>query len=431
MRFEMTPDGWRQINCSLSEVGSGPSTVLQFDFSALAEHIQHEEMRRTIADLHAGFDLAQPPLLRVVVFDLGPHRPQQLFFVIHHLLVDGVSWRVVIEDFENIYAALARNAAAVLPAKTTSFKKWADELMHYAASAQVLDEADYWLEVLRQSSSGLPVDHDKGPNTVAATRTIVVSLNVDETNALLHKVPTAYRTQINDVLLTVMTQTWGDWTAVPSLTLNLEGHGREEIIKDTDLSRTVGWFTTIFPVHLQLDTKMTTGEALKSVKEQLRRIPNRGIGYGVLRYLSSNEAGAKLRQLTTPEISFNYLGQFNQLTANGSLFSLAHGPKQSDHALHGSSGQLNTRPHLLDVVTIVTDQQLQISFTYSENKHRYETIERLAHSYLKNLRALIKHCESPDAGSVAVSDFVAAKLSQKELKKLMSRINRVVAEDVE
>jgi non-ribosomal peptide synthase protein (TIGR01720 family) len=189
--------------------------------------------------------------------------------------------------------------------------------------------------------------------------------------------------------------------------------------------------TTIFPIHLELEKKATPGDALKSVKEQLRRLPNRGIGYGVLRYLGSGQVAERLRTAHSPEVSFNYLGQFNQLAANSSLFSLAKGPNETDHTLHGSSGQTNTRPHLLDVVAIVTDEQLHLSFTYSGNMHRRETIESFAQNYLERLRSLIKHCQSPEAGSVAVSDFVAATLSQKELKKLMSRINRVVAEDVE
>ncbi|HKE59594.1 MAG TPA: condensation domain-containing protein, partial [Pyrinomonadaceae bacterium] len=431
LRFEKTATGWQQIDSSLSEVAAGPDPVVPFDFSSLTPTDQDNEIARVIAQLHGGFDLTQPPLLRVACFDLGPSRPGQLFLVIHHLLVDGVSWRTIVEDFENIYAALTSKSSLSLPGKTTSFKKWAEGLVNYRATPALLSEADYWLDILRQASAPLPLDHDKGANTVQSARTINVSLTAEETNALLHKVPTAYRTQINDVLLTVLLQTWGDWTGVPRLTLNLEGHGREEINKDLDVSRTVGWFTTIFPVHLNLQKNLASGEALKAVKEQLRRIPNRGIGYGVLRYLDADGKGEQLRQLRIPEVSFNYLGQFNQLTANGSFFSVAPGPKQSDHTLHGSSGSANTRPHLLDVVTIVADQQLEISFTYSVNRHRQETIERLAQKYQQGLRDLIKHCESPDAGSVAVSDFVAAKLSQKELKKLMSRINRVVAEDVE
>src|SRR5262249_12293204 len=155
----------------------------------------------------------------------------------------------------------------------------------YAQSSALAAERSYWLEQPWTRVSPLPVDCAEGDNSVASSRTVVVSLSVEETQALLQQVPEAYRTQINDVLLTAVAQAFAEWTGARTLLVNLEGHGREEILENTDLSRTVGWFTTIFPVLLDLAGTSHPGEALKTIKEQLRRIPNRGIGYGLLRYL--------------------------------------------------------------------------------------------------------------------------------------------------
>jgi amino acid adenylation domain-containing protein/non-ribosomal peptide synthase protein (TIGR01720 family) len=429
MRFEKTSNGWTQTNCSLAEIANGPSAFVHFDFSEQTVEEQFTAISRAVAELHESFDLSRPPLVRAALFTLGGRQPDRLSMIVHHLLVDGVSWRILVEDFQTIYDALTNGAVVALSNKTTSFKTWAHDLERYASSEEIQGEANYWLGVSQQSPTLLPVDIEGGVNTVASVRVVNVTLDSDETQLLLHTVPATYRTQMNDVLLAGLLQAFHDWTGWKGLSLHLEAHGREEIIRGADLTRTVGWFTTIFPVHLEIEGNVEPGVLLNSVKEQLRRIPNRGIGYGVLRCFN-DELSRKLQDHQSPQVSFNYLGQFNQLTTNRSLFRLWSGTNETDHALQGSSGPNNTRPHLIDVVVIVTDKQLHISFGYSENIHRRETIEHFAKTYVDRLRSIIKHCQSPEAGSVEVSDFVAARLSQKELKKLMSRINRVVSEDV-
>ena len=165
--------------------------------------------------------------------------------------------------------------------------------------------------MLDGGGDGLALDAVDGDNTVGSARTVTVSLDVEETRALLQDVPRAYRTQINEVLLTALVRAYERRTGIPRVWLDLEGHGREDIVSGVDLSRTVGWFTSIFPVRLELDGGCGPGEALKSVKEQLRGIPQRGVGYGLLRYLSGDpEMTAAARGVPGPEMSFNYLGQF-------------------------------------------------------------------------------------------------------------------------
>jgi non-ribosomal peptide synthase protein (TIGR01720 family) len=257
------------------------------------------------------------------------------------------------------------------------------------------------------------VDHVGGLNTVASARTFSVSQSAEETRALLQDVPETYHTQINDVLLAAVVQAFSSWTGGSSLTIDLEGHGREELFEEVDLSRSVGWFTSIFPVQLSIETALDPGEVLKSVKEQLRAIPNRGIGYGLLRYLGTDEEiRARLRCLRKAEVSFNYLGQFDQVFADSALLAPARessGPPRSPRGMRG---------HLLEIVGSVVMGQLHMTWTYSENIHRRATVEKLAQEFITALRSLITHCQLPGAGGYTPSDFPHARLNEHALRML-------------
>jgi non-ribosomal peptide synthase protein (TIGR01720 family) len=317
-----------------------------------------------------------------------------------------------LEDLQMAYQQLVGSEMISLSPKTTSFKRWAERLVEYAQSAAVMEERAYWLTEARTKIAPLPVDYPEGraANAEASSRSVSVSLDVEETEALLHEVPEAYYTQINDVLLTALAQAFAEWTGRRALLLDLEGHGREAIFEDVDLSRTVGWFTSIFPVLLELGKTSDPGESLKSVKEQLRAIPNRGLGYGLLRYLSGDkEITAALQRLPQAEVSFNYLGQLDQALPADSPFRPARESGGQVHSLRGS------RKHLLDVRGSIAGGQLHLVWTYSEKAHRRSTIEHLARSFVEALRSLIAHCQAPEAGGYTPSDFPLAQLDQEAL----------------
>ena len=276
-----------------------------------------------------------------------------------------------------------------------------------------MDWQYYTLLVAGRSRTGI-----SNANTEASACTLSVSLSIEATTDLLQKVPAVYNTQINDVLLTALIQSYSQWSGVQTLLVDLEGHGREEIVEDIDLSRTVGWFTTIFPVRLNLAEISHPGEALQSIKEQLRCIPNQGIGYGLLRYLSP-DAGVKrkLESLPQAEVLFNYLGQFDQVLSESSLFKLA-GKLTASHSSQGR------RSHLLEINAFVVEGRLQVDWTYSENVHQRATIQRFADDFVDALRSLINHCLSPEAGGHTPSDFPLARLNEKKLSKLASMIKK-------
>ncbi len=309
-----------------------------------------------------------------------------------------------------------------LPPRTTSFRRWAERLVEHARDAAVAAQAERWLELLRAPAPNLPVDHETGGNTVASAASIVVSLGPEETRALLQEVPRAYRTQINDVLLTAVVEAFAGWTGSRRLWIDLEGHGREDVFPDLDVSRTVGWFTTVYPVLVDLEGTAAAGEALTSVKEQLRAVPERGFPYGLVRYLGDAGARRRLAAVPHPEVIFNYLGQLDQAVAAGRLFRGAResaGPGRSER---------HARTHLIEINGSVAGGRLSMVWTYSESRHRRGTVEALAGRFSEALRALIAHCASPEAGGYTPADFPLASLDPATLDRLVTTAGRI--EDV-
>jgi len=397
------------------------------DLSHFPDAEQQTEFRQRTASLQASFNLQDGPLVRAALFNLGDQRPRYLLIVIHHLATDGVSWGVLLEDLQTLCKQLGAGAKVELPPKTTSFKNWAERLVVHAQSAALLAEATYWLSLSKNSSGRLPVD-GPGANTAASARTVSVALDADETRALLQEVPTAFRTQINEVLLTALARALSNWTGSRRLLLDLEGHGREDVFEGVDLSRTVGWFTTIFPLMLDLSDSQTPIEALRLVKEQVRAIPGRGLGYGLLRYGSGDaKIGAALRAQPQAEIRFNYLGQLDRALPESALFKPASETGAAANGLSMSQVQspLNARGYLLNIIGSVSGGALRLEWTYSENRHLRETVEKVAETYVAELRALITLSRKAGTESFSPSDFPSAKLSHDDLSKVLSQFGRV------
>jgi amino acid adenylation domain-containing protein/non-ribosomal peptide synthase protein (TIGR01720 family) len=406
LKFEPTESGWQQFHQSSTDVSLQLS---HWDFSGLTEVEQNQAIETTANELQASLNLSSGTLLRVGFFDLGASQPSRLLIVIHHLVVDGVSWRILLEDLQTAYEQLSQGVPVALPAKTTSFQQWSQKLREYGRSTTLKQEFDYWQAQLPKPSKPLPVDFAGGDNTIASVKHVSSHLSSQETQVLLQQVPQIYHTQINDVLLTALVQTFIQWTGETALLVDLEGHGREDLIDEdeVDVSRTVGWFTAIFPVLLNLGDTFDPGDALKKVKEELRSIPHRGIGYGVLRYLSDEpKVTQHLRTLPQAQVIFNYLGQFDQSISPSSLFAFAQESSGLAHSLKGR------RSHLLEINGMVSQGQLQLTWSYSQKLHARTTIEKLAEDYIEALRTLIAHCQSPDAGGFTPSDFADFQQSQ-------------------
>ncbi len=309
MRFTRHESEWQQFNCDLE---ASQVKVIREDLSALTSEEQFQAFESRATQLQTSFDLGQPPLIRVAWFERGSDLPPWLLIVVHHLLIDAVSWPVLFEDLWKVHRLLQQGEAMKLPRKTTSFKHWADQLAEFARSNAMAAEREYWSRLSRIDIPPLPVDFPEGMNTRDSSAVVVANLGDDETQALLQEVATARQVQTNDALLTALASAFQTWTGQPRLLLSLEGHGREDILPGIDLSRTVGWFTTLYPVLLDLGDAARPADAMLSVRDQLRAIPNHGIGFGLLRYLGDAEIQNLLRPIPTGEVSFNYFGQRNK-----------------------------------------------------------------------------------------------------------------------
>ena len=284
-------------------------------------------------------------------------------------------------------------------------------------------EEDYWSDPARLEAGRLPVDHPEGSPCEALTETVTAVLSAAETRALLHEIPPVYRTQINDILLTALVQALNGRFGHSAFLIDLEGHGREDLFSGVDLSRTVGWFTTLFPVLLRGAARDTVGNTLKSIKEQLWAVPRKGVGYGLLRYGDSGAAIAcRLKALPGGEISFNYLGQLDQILPEGGLFAAAGFGAGQEH-----DGQ-RMRPHELAFSGKVLDGQLQVALSYSRARYERATAERLILSYQQALRNVIAHCLLPEAGGRTPSDFPLARLDQTRIDQLFGNARDI--EDV-
>jgi amino acid adenylation domain-containing protein/non-ribosomal peptide synthase protein (TIGR01720 family) len=419
LRLRFSRDGqggsWRQVEAP----PGGRTPFLWLDLSGLSPQAGGIALRSAAEQVQASLDLAAGPITRMVWAGL-PRAEARLLWVIHHLAVDGVSWRVLLEDLDTSCRQLARGETVALPPKTTSFKHWADRLVEHALTLPIEPELHGWLAATK--AAPLPLDA-RGEDTVASERTVSTALDEEATRALLQEVPQVYHTQINDALLTALARTLAGPDGV--LGLELEGHGREEILPGIDLSRTVGWFTVEYPVRLAVTPEGDPGADLKSVKEQLRAVPGRGIGYGLLRYLRADDAttagAAPLSRLPSLDVAFNYLGQLDRVLPEDALFTLAEepaGPPQSRDA---------RRAQALALACRVIDGRLRIDWTYSEVLHRRATVEQWAAELTAQLRELILHCRSSAAGGYTPSDFDKVSLRQEDLDDLLAELEEAMS----
>ncbi|TCM32491.1 AMP-binding enzyme [Novosphingobium sp. ST904] len=250
LRYRREPSGWVQFHGE----AAGSFALEVADLSALSPDAVTAALAGAAEEFQRGLDLAGGPLVRVGLFELASGA-QRLLLVIHHLVVDGVSWRILMEDLEALYA----DDSAALAPKTTSFKAWSGKLHDYAATEAARAEQDGWREQIEQPVAPLPIDLSSGPNDVASVDIDTVELSADETDRLLKDVPNLYRTRINDVLLTALAQALAGWTGQGISLIHLEGHGREAVVEGIDLSRTVGWFTSLYPVRLAVDPEAGPG----------------------------------------------------------------------------------------------------------------------------------------------------------------------------
>ncbi|NWA00111.1 non-ribosomal peptide synthetase [Pseudomonas gingeri] len=366
------------------------------------------------SEAQRSLDLQQGPLLRALLVD-GPQGEQRLLLAIHHLVVDGVSWRILLDDLQTAYRQLLAGQALQLPEKTSALRDWANRLQAYAGSESLREELAGWQAQLAGPNLDLPCERPDGGRQNRHAETVSVRLDAARTRALLQQAPSAYRTQVNDLLLTALARVVCRWTGQPSALVQLEGHGREILFDEIDLTRTVGWFTSAYPVRLNplnIEEAAGQGDSIKAIKEQLRGVPHKGLGYGVLRYLAEPSLRAAMAALPVAPITFNYLGQFDQSFGDDALFRPL---EESAGEAHGAEAPL---PNELSIDSQVYGGELVLRWTFSRERFDSNTVAELADAYLGELSSLVEHCLRDDAGGLTPSDFPLARLTQLQLDAL-------------
>jgi len=376
-----------------------------------------EELEVLCNEAQRSLDLERGPLLRAVLTNL-PEGEQRLLLIIHHLVVDGVSWRILLKDLQTVYRQAESGQTIQLPTKTSSVQIWSERLQQYVQSEALQQELIYWQKELTQVQGNLPQDNPEGSLQHKYARSVVTHLDKTWTERLLKEAPPTYRTQINDLLLIALARVIAHWTQQSSVLIRLEGHDREDLFEDVDLTRTVGWFTSKYPVRLSPMESLDT--SIKTIKEQLRAVPNKGIGFGVLRYLGDETTRQQLNQLPEARITFNYLGQFDSsFDASEGLFKPSGESSGASQSLEAPLG------NWLMVNGQVYNGELNLNWIFSSEMYAETTIQSLADAYAAELRTLIEHCCRKENYAVTPSDFPLINLTQDQLDVLPIPANEI------
>lgn len=394
MVFEMENGKVRQFNRKLHQGRLPGINVFE-----IKETGYKKIMEEKCSQLQLKMDLNSGPLVNLGLFKTidGDY----LLISIHHLVVDGVSMRILIEDFITLFKHLEEEGPLErmeLPLKTTSFKKWAERLYEYANSQQLLEELGYWKKLEEMKFSPLSANKITRASKLKDRKQVSVELSKEYTTKLLKEVNKAYNTDINDILLTTLGAALKDWTGKGRNCISMEGHGREAIMENVDVTRTIGWFTTVYPVVLDMENLDDISSMIMSTKEMLRQIPNKGFGYWVLKYMTDEENKQGLGFHSEPEISFNYLGQVDE-GIDPHLFKIPN----------ITTGNLVSQdfesPKLLEIYGIIVRGQLNISVNYNTEAFNEAQISSFARGYKKSLQQIIDHCAAREETELTLSDY--------------------------
>jgi non-ribosomal peptide synthase protein (TIGR01720 family) len=403
LRFEKTEGTWNAFVAEYAEV----NTFTLIDLTGSSPIEIDSAIETKSIELQTNQDLSKSGLFQTLFFKSGQGNQNKMLLIAHHLLVDYISWQILVSDLESIYGQLSREEQIALSLKTTSYPKWGNHLIQLANSGEFDDEIEFWKEQIHSEKIRIDIDSDL-PIDEKSIKTLVLEIDSAAMENLIRNSNEAYHTKTEELLIAALMLGFEKWANIKSLCLGLEKHGRK--YNNIDLTNTVGWFTTYFPVSLQIEDDTNFKSSIISIKEKLRSIPNEGIGFGVLRYLK------KLDGLTQkPSVIFNFLG--NQKSFDSNVFG------KGKFISKGARSPESERHHLLEINAFIEEGRLNVKFSFSEKFHKPETIQYLINLFEYALRDLIEHCSSRETSQHSPSDFPEANLSQDDFDTLLNQIN--------
>ncbi|KPA18710.1 plipastatin synthase subunit D [Candidatus Magnetomorum sp. HK-1] len=327
----------------------------------------------------AYFDLENGPLMKIVLFRLNDG--DRLLIILHHLIVDGISWRILLDDITCGYKQYLSKESITLPLKTNSFKLWAEKIQLYSTSESLLKEKKYWQKIESTPVKSLPYDYETKNDLMKNTSVLDFTLSPFETNSLLTEVNKKFGTGTEVILLTALAYAMKQWHGNKKTLITLEAHGRQDIIKDIDVSRTVGWFTSTYPVILESPDIEDIPGQIAAIKQIIESIPEKGIGYSIFKYVTPEQYKKDLIFNIKPEINFNYLGQFNE--DNTELFQTAD--ESQGHSVSKNAKII----HDLDINVIIEGQTLHFYLMFNNKRYRRKTIETIFANLKNKLQEII------------------------------------------
>lgn len=364
----------------------------------------------------AQLDLSQGPLFRAILFRTGHTHPDHLAVVAHHLVIDAVSWKIVVDDLTTLMEQSQSRQTFDLGPKSTSIRDWASYLSDSLAAGKWDEEYSFWSERLEEcSGAGLPFDHQaRWPSAEASAETLQIQISKTQTEALTQTVHQAYHTKTDEILLAALWKAIRDNMQLDQVTFGLERHGREALDDHFDLVSTVGWFTSFFLLPLRAEGALSTGDLIKQVKEEYRSLPHGGLGYGVLRYLTAPDSPLRLPD-RKPDVVFNYLGQ--QDVPSGDCL------RQGQFLFDGLRHEDSERYYALEVNASIKEGQLVLYWTYDVDFFLKSTVDQLMQAFQQALTTIIEHCTQQDIEEYTPSDFPDADISQDDLDNLLGQLN--------
>ncbi|MDX7999530.1 amino acid adenylation domain-containing protein [Xenorhabdus sp. Reich] len=399
-----------------------PVAAWQIEQVHIKENPANEALLQAAAERQAQLNIENGPLLTATHFTTAAG--DYLLLTVHHLVVDGVSWRIITEDLTHYYRTLLAGETPRLATKSASLIEWASHLADYAQSGLAQHERHFWQQKLHCSVPSLPCDRGEKPfpGLVKESAKYRLMLDIADTTALVQHTGQAYRTHTGDLLLSALVATLQRWSGSGRLHVDMEGHGRESLHETVDVSRTVGWFTAIYPLLLDLPASCPPEQLIPMVKEAVRQVPYSGAGYGALRAFSDMSGMNSLPDFPSADICFNYLGQFTRSFHQTPLSGVADMVREHRHAPD------NFRQYALEVDSYIDEGQLQIEWTYNRQCYQDETIDKLATAMKEQIIRLTEHCMAQQQTTYTPSDFPLARLNPETLHQLQQRYG--VMEDI-
>ncbi|MEX3625580.1 amino acid adenylation domain-containing protein, partial [Viridibacillus arvi] len=411
MEYKIVEDEIKQLNRGVH------GSLFNLDVFDLSDEnrTDYNNITDQCTKIQESMDINGGPLVKLGLFKTveGDH----LLIAIHHLVIDSVSWRIIFEDFGTAYNNILLGENVELPDKTTSFKEWASKQKEYGNSYNLKLEENYWLELGDVNIKELPKDNKVLQRLRKNSVSLTTSLEKDATEKLLKDVNKVYNTEINDILLTALAETISRWSGTDKILVNLESHGREEIIGEADITRTIGWFTSVHPVLLEVNSNDISYD-IKNIKDSLRRIPNKGVGYGILKYLRNDRNENILSLNQKVEICFNYLGQFDE-DLNDGIFELSDMNSGEVVSVERHS------PYPLDISGIIERKKLSLTITYDKDEYNEETISNILNEYKVNLLNIINHCVIKEKSEITAADITKQNITLDELEPYNNEIHNI------